>query len=222
MYLFSCDSPLTFLDLLMLNLFSPSISHDTILFWLKKPGGGKKMHSVFDALLPWPLCISSPNLTKWLWISDRPNSSWRRSSKGKATSSTYNTQNRVSKFPCDNVFTLCPVSLPVSCNKCERYCNVIMFKPALVHYFSSVSAKAITMKRNRTGGIQSPCLTPTVWLIVSLFFPILRTIFKSWYILAMEERSFGGGTIFLQNLKHQSVINGIKRLDEVHKRDVSG
>ena len=191
-------------------------------FWWKKPGGGKKMHSVFDAFFPRPMCISSPNLTKWLWISDRPNSSWRRSSKGKAPLSTYKTQNRVSKFPCNNVFTLCPVNLPMSCGKCERCCNVIMFKLALVHYLSSLLAKAITMKRNRTGAMQSTCLTSTVWLIVSSVFPILRTTFRSWYILAMEERRFGGGPILLQNMEHRSVINGIKILDKVHKCNTSG
>ena len=97
--LFSCDTPLTCLDLLLLTILSPLISCDTIYFWWNKFGGGKKIHSVFDALFPRPMCISSPNLTKWLWISDRPNSSWRRFSKGKAQSSTYKTQYRVSKFP---------------------------------------------------------------------------------------------------------------------------
>ena len=28
-------------------------------------GGGKKMHSVFDAIPLRPICISSPNLAKW-------------------------------------------------------------------------------------------------------------------------------------------------------------
>ena len=151
------------------------------------------MHLVFDAFLPRPICISSPNLTKLLWINNNPDSSWRQSSKGKAPSSTYKTQNKVSTFPCENVFPLCPVSVPMSCGEWERCCNVIMFKPAFVHSFSIVSAKAITTKRNNTGAIQSPSLTPTFWLIVSLVFPILRTTFKSWYILATEERSFGGG-----------------------------
>ena len=68
----------------------------------------------------------------------------------------------------------------------------IIINPEFVHSFSSVSAKSITMKRNNTGAIQSPCLTPTLWLIVSLVFPILITTFKSWYILVMEEQSFGG------------------------------
>ena len=83
-------------------------------------------------------------------------------------------------------------------------------------FFGEMALKALD-----TGAIQSPCLTPTVWLIVSSVFLILRTTFRSWYILAMLERSFGGGTILFQNLEHQSVVNSIKRLDEVLKHDVS-
>ena len=33
-------------------------------FWLKKPGGGKKIHKVFDAFPFRPMCISSPNFLK--------------------------------------------------------------------------------------------------------------------------------------------------------------
>ena len=180
LHFFSCDSPLTCLDLLMLKIFSPFISYDTIFLRWNKPGGGKKMNLVFDTLFPWPMWISSPNLTKWLWISDKPNSSWILTSKGKAPLSTYKIQNRVSKFSCENAFSLCPVSLSMSYGEWERYCNVIMVKPALVHYFSSVSENVITMKRNETGYIQYPFITPKLWLIVSLVSPILRTTFKSW------------------------------------------
>ena len=59
--------------------------------------------------------------------------------------------------------------------------------------FQVFCRKSISMKSNRTGVIQSPCLTPTFWLVVSSISPILRTTFRSWYILVMEERSFGGG-----------------------------
>ena len=37
----------------------------------KKPGRRKKMHSVLEGLSTQPICISSPNLAKWLKISNR-------------------------------------------------------------------------------------------------------------------------------------------------------
>ena len=32
---------------------------------LKYPGGGDKIHSVLDGLLPHPMCIPNPNHNKW-------------------------------------------------------------------------------------------------------------------------------------------------------------
>ena len=32
---------------------------------LKKPGGGKKMHSVFEVFFPVPMCILRTNQAKW-------------------------------------------------------------------------------------------------------------------------------------------------------------
>ena len=32
---------------------------------LKKPGGGKNMHSVFERFFPVPMCILRPNRAKW-------------------------------------------------------------------------------------------------------------------------------------------------------------
>ena len=38
---------------------------------LNNPGGGKNMHSVLEGLGLQPMCISSPNLTKWVKIRNR-------------------------------------------------------------------------------------------------------------------------------------------------------
>ena len=50
LHFFSYYSPLTFLDLRIHNVFSPLFSHDTVSFC--KTWRRKKMHSVFEALIP--------------------------------------------------------------------------------------------------------------------------------------------------------------------------
>ena len=55
---------------------------------LKKPGGGKKKHSVFEGLSPFPTFIPRPNLENCVKMRVRPLMSVSRYSKGKAPSST--------------------------------------------------------------------------------------------------------------------------------------
>ena len=118
--------------------------------------------------------------------------SWSRSSKVNAPSSTYSTQKRARSVPCSKLFFLFPVSLPTSRGECLCCLRLIIFRSALICSVSKVSENSITINRNITGAIQSPCLTPTVWLVFSSIFPIFRTTFKSCYILGMADRSFGG------------------------------
>ena len=122
----------------------------------------------------------------------RPLVSWSRSSKVNTPSSTYSTQKRARSVPCSRFFFLCPVSLPTSRGECVCCHKFIIFRSALIHSVSKVSANAITINKNRTGDMKSACLTPTVWLIFYSIFPIFRTTFRSWYILEMADRSFGG------------------------------
>ena len=63
---------------------------------------------------------------------------------------------------------------------------------ALSHSFSSVSANAITKKRNRTGAMLSPCLTPTVNGIEVSILPIISRTFVFAYMRFIADTNFGG------------------------------
>ena len=125
-------------------------------------------------------------------MSFRPLVSWSRYSKVNAPSYTHSTQKRAWSVLCSKLYLLCPVSLPTSQGECVSCRRFIIFRSALIHYVSKVSANTITTNRNRTGDMQWTCLTPTVWLILSYIFPIFRMTFKSWYILEMADHSFRG------------------------------
>ncbi len=69
---------------------------------------------------------------------------------------------------------MCPVSCPVLswdrgvCSASTRG------SPAMVHFLSNISEKAVMTKRKITGDRLSPCRTPTVWSMSVDSFPILR------------------------------------------------
>ena len=71
---------------------------------------------------------------------------------------------------------LCPVSFPVDRELVSRlqWLNWILSILAIVHLASSISAKAVMMRRNITGERLSPCLTPIVCGMVADSFPIFR------------------------------------------------
>ena len=52
--------------LFCLTIYMSPVSQDegSTSVYLNYPGGGKKMHSVLDGILPQPMCISSPNKKK--------------------------------------------------------------------------------------------------------------------------------------------------------------
>ena len=94
-------------DVALLGMF------DCSLFWLKKPGGGKKMHSVFDAFSFFPICISSPKSLKRELIRLTPLIRSSRDLKIKAPSSRYSICMISKNSPWVNPsFNLCPNSCP--------------------------------------------------------------------------------------------------------------
>lgn len=74
---------------------------------------------------------------------------------------------------------LCPVSWPDgiwSSGVCSASTWLI---PAACHFLFSISENAVMMNRNITKNRLSPCLTPTVWSMSVVSFPILSVICKS-------------------------------------------
>ena len=48
--------------------------------------------------------------------------------------------------------------------------DLSFYRSDLIHYVSKVLINAIAINRNITGAMQSPCITPTVWLIYFFIF----------------------------------------------------
>ena len=90
-------------------------------------------------------------------------------------------------MPCSKLFFLYPVSLPTSQGECVCCLRLIMFKSALIHYFSKVSANAISIiyqdlkivlkigkieeKMIQTVGVrQGDCMAPVLILFMVMAF----------------------------------------------------
>ena len=153
--------------------------------------GGNNNHSCLDALQPFPIFISSPKRVKCGYISNITFVSCYWSSKVNAPSSTYSTHNISRNVTYKKVLRLWSANLPISNDEYICCFNVTIINPALTYFFYNVSEKTITMNRNNTGTIQSPCLTLTVWTIYFSALSIFRITLRPSYIIAMAERNFG-------------------------------
>ena len=74
--------------------------------------------------------------------------------------------------------------------------NLIIFKPFLTHYFSSVSANSIMMNRKRKGATLSHCFTTTSKGMDMSIFPSISLNLLSMYILLITEHNLGGQRYF--------------------------
>ena len=108
---------------------------------LKKPGGRKNTHTVFDNFPSVPICISSPNREKWSVRRVVPFLVSVLDSKTNAPLSTSSMQNNSNSIPDEKVpgrwLTNCPVDL----GELSMHANWALLIPRAVHSYSSVSAK---------------------------------------------------------------------------------
>mmetsp|Transcript_22884 Transcript_22884/g.52540 ORF Transcript_22884/g.52540 Transcript_22884/m.52540 type:complete len:209 (-) Transcript_22884:166-792(-) len=82
--------------------------------------------------------------------------------------------------------------IPFSKSSSDARTTCILSNPFDSQIVSSESAKAFMRKRNRTGAILSPCLTPTSCNISFTLFPIFKTTVRSVYIRLITLHRLGG------------------------------
>ena len=158
--------------------------------------GGIKMHSVFEAILFRPMCISSPNVLKRELISSAPLIRSDLEVKKKAPSSTYRICRILKISPCakPSLLSSCPNNWPdsFSMSSVDTLANSACGIPLLLHSVSKASANADIKNRKMTGDRLSPCLTPIVCGIDACSFPIFSSTCRSEYIRFTAARNFGG------------------------------
>ena len=74
--------------------------------------------------------------------------------------------------------------------------NLILCNPFLDYSFSSVSANAIMMNRQKIGETLSPCFNPALKVMDMSIFPSISLTLLSVYILLVAEHFLGGKPYF--------------------------
>ena len=144
---------------------------------LKKDAVGKYISSVLDFFSPCPVCISSPSSLKVSFIISHPVIILSLVLNGKLPSSRYSMWVTVVVSVVARLLPLmlCPVSFPFFSEFTSRlqWLKLTLSIFAIVHFASSISAKAAMISRKITGDKLSPCLTLIVCGMVASSFPIL-------------------------------------------------
>ena len=84
--------------------------------------------------------------------------------------------------------------------------NLALVSPLQLHSFYSVSANAITMKRNRTGATLSPCLTPNFNSIDAILVHSCNGVTQVWW-----------AAIICKYHHHQLMVRCVEGLNQVGK-----